>query len=174
MHEPTITLNGNVAAKPESRLVQTAHGTTAVATMRVAVTPRRRGRDSDDWTDGETMWFRVSAWRSTAANAVASLNQGDRVVVVGRLTQRTWTDGNGVERPSFNVEAESIGLDIARRAAMFVKSTPDQRSAPVEEQPAAAPPVEDDDVWVSTGAVDLETGEVRLERVEDAEATALA
>lgn len=170
MHEPTITLNGNVAAKPESKLVQTAHGPTAVATMRVAVTPRRRSRDGDDWTDGETMWFRVSAWRSTAANAVASLNQGDRVVVVGRLTQRTWTDGNGVERPGFNVEADSIGLDIARRAAMFVKPTPDQRSATVDEP--AAPPV-DDDAWVSTGAVDLATGEVRLERVDEAQSPAL-
>lgn len=168
MHEPTITFSGNLAAKPKLKAIEGAHGASVVASLRVAVTPRRKARDADDWVDGETMWFNVSAWRTTAANAVASLNQGDRVVITGRLTQRSWTDGVGVERPGFNVDAESVGLDIARHPAMSLRRPPEQRAVPAAEQEADVASV--DDHWVSTGVVDEETGEVRLEPAESGEA----
>lgn len=171
MHEPTITFSGNLAAKPKLKPVQGPHAPAVVAKMRVAVTPRRKARDTDDWVDGETMWFDVSAWRTAAANAVSSLNQGDRVVVSGRLTQRSWTDAAGVEHPGFAVEAESIGLDIARYPAMSLRRPPEQRAESVEEQAPVDAPV--DDAWASTGAVETETGEARLERLDDEVAPAL-
>jgi single-strand DNA-binding protein len=127
MSTPTITFSGNLAAKPELKPVDTPDGPVVVATLRVAVTPRRRGRGSEEWVDGETMWFSVSAWRSAAQNCVASLNQGDRVLVRGRLTQRTWTDADGVERPSFDVAAEEVALDLSRHAAISLRRAPQQR-----------------------------------------------
>jgi single-strand DNA-binding protein len=172
VHEPTITFSGNLAAKPKLTSIQGPYGPSVVAKMRVAVTPRRKARDADDWVDGETMWFDVSAWRTAAANAVSSFNQGDRVVVCGRLTQRSWTDAAGVEHPGFAVDAESIGFDIARYPAMSMRRPPEQRADPVEEQvPTDASPEE---VWASTGTVDTETGEVRLERLEDEVAPAVS
>ena len=167
MHEPTIMFSGNLAAKPQLRPVETGAGPSVVANLRVAVTPRRRARDSDDWVDGETMWFSVSVWRTAAANSVSSLNQGDRVVVKGRLAQRTWRDADGVERPSFDVDAEEVALDISRYPAMSLRRPPGQRQG---EQPASGAAAGDqsaapeagagDDRWASTGRVDDETGEV--------------
>lgn len=156
MHEPTIFLTGHLAAKPNLKTVESAQGTTVVANMRIAVTPRRKGRDADDWTDGETMWFNVSTWRTTAANSVSSLNQGDRVVVRGRLSQRTWRDAEGVERPSMDVEADDVAIDISRYPAMSLRRAPAQRS---EEPP---------------GGVDRETGEILVPPADvDAEGDAV-
>lgn len=146
MHEPTILFSGNLAAKPQLRPVDTPQGPVVVANLRVAVTPRRRGRGADEWTDGETMWFSVSTWRGTAANCVASLNQGDRVLVRGRLTQRTWKDADGVERPSFDVEADDVALDLARHPAMSLRRLPGQRGEEGAAD-AAAEPVAADEPW---------------------------
>jgi single-strand DNA-binding protein len=150
VNNPSIVFTGNVGAKPELRQVQGPSGPSVVANVRVAVTPRKRAAGSDEWVDdGETMWFSVSAWRGLAANCVASLNAGDRVLVRGRLSARTWTDENGVERSAFNVEAEDVALDLARTAAMVVRSgVPRQPGAGAADEPAP-------------GGVDLATGEVR-------------
>lgn len=154
MNSPEIVFCGNVGAKPQLRLA----GTTAVTSVRVAVTPRRRSAGNEEWEDGETIWFTVTAWRTTAANLVASLNPGDRVLVRGRLTQRTWKDAEGVERPSFEVDASDVGLDLARRPAMSVRvRAPEQRQDGDE-------PAEGGTDW--RPAVDVETGEV----LEDAPA----
>ncbi|MFP5220591.1 MAG: single-stranded DNA-binding protein [Actinomycetes bacterium] len=162
MHEPTITFSGNLAAKPKLKPIEGPNGPTVVASMRVAVTPRRRSRDADEWVDGETMWFDVSAWRTTAGNAV-SLNQGDKVVVTGRLTQRTWTDSSGVDHPGFAVDAESIGLDIARYPATSLRPAPEQRAEAASQQTPTDPEHAAGTDWVSTGQVDPDTGEVRMQ-----------
>ena len=156
MNEPTIHFSGNLAAKPSLRAVETPNGASIVASLRVAATPRRKSRGEEQWSDGETIWFNVSAWRTTATNCVASLNQGDRVVVTGRLSQRTWKDAEGVEHPSFEVVADDVALDLSRSAALVVR-----RPAPAQraEEPAA-----DTDDWLSTGRVDASTGEVHMTR----------
>ena len=149
MNNPSIVFAGNVGAKPELRQVQGPSGPSAVANVRVAVTPRKRVPGGDEWVDdGDTMWFSVSAWRGLAANCVASLNAGDRVLVRGRLSQRTWTDESGVERSAFNVEADDVALDLARTAAMVV------RTGVPRQGPAAAPGE------AAPDGVDAETGEV--------------
>jgi single-strand DNA-binding protein len=177
VNEPYVQLTGNLAAKPQLRVVPTLNGTAAVADLRVAVTPRRKERGADDWSDGETMWFKATAWRSLAQNCVASLNQGDRVVVTGRLTQRTWTDADGGEHPTFEVAADSISLDLARNAALAIRRPPAQRqdepSGELGEERAADERGDDertdderadDDGWVSSGRVDQRTGEVTMTR----------
>jgi single-strand DNA-binding protein len=159
VNEPTINLSGNLAAKPTLRPVDTPSGPVVVANLRVAVTPRRRGKGPDEWSDGETMWFSVSAWRTAAANCVASLNQGDRVVVRGRLTQRTWKDANGVEHPSFEVDADDVALDVTRHPAMSLRNRPPLQRV---EEPTAA-----EDEWVSTGQVDAATGQVLVAQLSE-------
>lgn len=148
MNEPTIHFSGNLAAKPKLKPIETADGPVAVTHLRVAVTPRRKGR-GEDWLDGETMWFNVTVWRGPAANCAASLDQGDRVVVTGRLTQRTWTDTDGREHPSYEVRADDVALDLSRNPALVLRRT---GPPPRQSDPAAR--------WVSTGSVDQETGEV--------------
>jgi single-strand DNA-binding protein len=166
VNQPTITFSGNLAAKPQLRPVDGQNGPVVVAKLRVAVTPRRRGRGADEWVDLETIWFNVSAWRGAAANCATSLNQGDRVLVQGRLRQRSYTDADGVERTSLDVDATDVGLDLARHPAMSLRRPPAQR---VEgETGAGAPDVGDgpadegaDDAWESGLDVDRMTGEVR-------------
>lgn len=113
MHEPQISFTGNLAQTPTLRSVA---GGMPVASFRVACTPRRKGPDGR-WADGSTMWFGVTCWRNIAENAAASLSKGDRVVVHGRLAQHAWTGDDGAERTTLEVDATSVGVDLARGKA---------------------------------------------------------
>lgn len=152
MNEPQITLTGNVAYPPKLRSVASG---VSVTDFRLACTPRRQDRATGEWSDGPTLWFGVTCWKALAENAAASLGKGDRVVVSGRLALRAWTGEDGVERTSHEIEATSLGVDLAR-ATVTVERT---------ARPSAA-----EDVWTSTGEVD-DDGRVRLERVGAAPAT---
>ncbi len=142
MHEPRLTVTGHVATEPELRSVADA---LSVTDFRLAATPRVRGADGA-WRNGETLWFTVTAWRGLAENVSASLRTGDRVVVEGRLTGRTWLAGDE-RRLNLEIEAASVGLELSRGTASYVK-----------------PPrlVSDVDPLVSSGQVDAATGEVRM------------
>ena len=142
MHEPQITVIGNVARPPKLRTVASG---ALVADFRLACTPRRQDKASGEWADGETLWFGITCWRTLADNTAASLTTGDRVVVTGRLATRSWKGDDGVERSSLEIEASSIGLDLARGTATL------QRTA----RGSAA-----DDTWASTGQVDPQSGRV--------------
>ena len=82
MHEPLITIVGNVARVPKLRNVASG---AFVADFRLAATPRRLDKSTGEWSDGQTLWFGVTCWRSLAENVTASLQTGDKVVVTGRL-----------------------------------------------------------------------------------------
>jgi single-strand DNA-binding protein len=85
MSETHVTLTGNLTDDPELKF--TPNGV-AVASFRLAVTPRIR--QGDQWTDGETSFFRVNCWRALAENAAESLTKGARAIVIGRLRMRSW------------------------------------------------------------------------------------
>ena len=140
MHEPQITVIGNVARPPKLRTVASG---ALVADFRLACTPRRQDKASGDWSDGQTLWFGITCWRSLADNTAASLQTGDRVVVTGRLATRSWTGDDGVERSGLEIEASSIGLDLSRGTATLKRST----------KPSAA-----QDLWASSGESDPTTG----------------
>lgn len=146
MLEPQITLNGNLGNAPTLRVVGNG---SAVAEFRVACTPRRQDRATGEWSDAQTIWFGVTCWKALAENAAASLKKGDRVCVTGRLALHVWTGDDGVERTSYEVEATSLGVDLARGKVVI-------------ERPVRNPPAEQ--VWGSTGRVDDE-GRAVLERV---------
>jgi single-strand DNA-binding protein len=103
----SVTLVGNLTDGPELRF--TPNGI-AVASVRLAVTPRIR--EGDSWKDGETSFFRVNVWRDLAEHVAGSLSKGDRAVVVGRLRTRSWETPEGDKRSVVEVEADELGPSL--------------------------------------------------------------
>jgi single-strand DNA-binding protein len=101
------TIVGNLVEDPELRF--TGNGT-AVANLRVAVT--QRIQQDGEWRDGETSFFRVNVWRGQAEHLADSLAKGDRVMVTGRLRQRTWETPEGEKRSVTEIEADEVGASL--------------------------------------------------------------
>jgi single-strand DNA-binding protein len=121
VHEPFITVVGNVGAPPRTRVV----GSGAVVTdFRIASTPRRVDRATGAWSDGETIWFGVSCWKLLAEHVAASLRTGDRVVVTGHLRAHTWRTEQGEERSGLEVDAQTVGFDLSRGKAVQERTVP--------------------------------------------------
>ena len=133
MQEFTTTVIGNLVADPQLRIVGSG---VAVCSFRLGVTPRHRERDTGQWVDGTSMFLSISAWRSLAENAHASLHRGDRVVVIGRMRQRSYTTQMGEERVVWEVDADLVAPDLSRHTAVLAK--PPRRNAVVDE-PARVP-----------------------------------
>ena len=144
MHEPLITVVGNIGAPPRTRVVA---GGAVVTDFRIASTPRKVDRATDTWSDGETIWFGVSCWRLLAENVAASVKVGDRVVVTGKLSARSWKTELGEERSSLEIDATTVGFDLSRGKAVQERSTPlSVTSDPGYPAPEAPEPEEDDDL----------------------------
>jgi single-strand DNA-binding protein len=107
--EPLITVVGNLVADPEPRVSQAGK---SWVTFRIASTPRVRDRQSGDWSDGEPLWLGCRAYGEYADNIAASLTKGMRVIVQGRLTQRSYTDNQGQQRTSLDLEVEEVGPSL--------------------------------------------------------------
>jgi len=99
-----ITIVGNLTDDPELRY--TANGA-AVANFRVAYSTRIRDA-AGNWTDGDTSFFTINCWRSLAENAAETLTRGSRVVVTGRLKQRSWENQEGEKRTVVEIEADDL------------------------------------------------------------------
>ena len=93
MADTHVTITGNLTDNPE--LTYTPNGA-AVANFRLAVTPRVR--DGNGWKDGDTSFFRITAWRDLAEHLADSLAKGDRVIVQGQLKTRSWETPEGDKR----------------------------------------------------------------------------
>jgi single-strand DNA-binding protein len=102
-----VMLVGNLTEDPELRFTPSG---AAVASFRLAVTPRIR--QGDQWTDGETSFFRVNAWRGLGENVAESLTKGARAVVIGRLRMRSWETPEGEKRSVVEVEADEVGASL--------------------------------------------------------------
>lgn len=101
-----ITVIGNLVADPELRFTSTGQ---AVVSFRVASTPRFFDRQSNEWKDGESLFLSCNAWRQYAENVSESLSKGMRVIVVGRLKQRSWETKEGEKRTVMEVEVDEVG-----------------------------------------------------------------
>ena len=104
-----ITVVGNLTADPELRY--TPNGV-AVANFTIASTPRVYDRQSGEWKDGEALFLRCSIWRDAAENVAESLTKGTRVIVQGRLQQRSYTDREGNNRTSIELQVDEIGPSL--------------------------------------------------------------
>jgi single-strand DNA-binding protein len=117
-----ITVIGNLTDDPELRFTPSG---AAVANFTVASTPRVFKRESNSWEDGDTLFMRCSVWRQYAENVAESLNRGARVIVSGRLKQRSYETREGEKRTVVELEVEEIGPAL-RYATAKVQRT--QRS----------------------------------------------
>ena len=101
------TIIGNLVEDPEIRFTNNG---IAVANMRVAVT--QRIQQDGQWHDGDTSFFKVNVWRGQAENLAESLTKGDRVMVTGRLRQRSWETPEGEKRSVTELEADEVGASL--------------------------------------------------------------
>ncbi len=118
--ETVITVVGNLTDNPELRF--TASGA-AVANFTVASTPRIFDRQTGEWKDGEALFLRCSAWRQAAENIAESLERGSRVIVQGRLRQRTYETREGEKRTVIELEVDEIGPSLRYATAKVQKVT---------------------------------------------------
>lgn len=118
-----VTVVGNVVDDPELRF--TPNGV-AVADFRLASTPSRYNRQTEEWEDGETIWLGVSCWRQAAHNVAETLSKGLRVVVVGQLRARSYDAADGTKRTVFEIEAEEIAPSIRYATAKVSKNAREQ------------------------------------------------
>ena len=119
MTDTIITVVGNLTAPPELRF--TASGA-PVANFTVASTPRTFDKQTNEWRDGEALFLRCSIWRDAAENVTESLDKGSRVIVTGKLKQRSW-EKDGEKRTSVELEVDEIGPSL-RYATAKVTRTP--------------------------------------------------
>ncbi|BAJ31232.1 MULTISPECIES: single-stranded DNA-binding protein [Kitasatospora] len=115
MDEALVTIVGNAASGVTYRETP---GGVAVANFRLAARERRYDRERGDWTEGETTWVTVVAWRRLAVNVVSSVNKGDPLLVSGRLRVREWGE-EGSRRTEVEIDARSVGHDLARGTSAF-------------------------------------------------------
>ena len=113
-----ITLVGNLVDDPELRF--TGSGV-AVANFRVASTPRTFDRQSNEWKDGETLFMSCSVWRQYAENVAESLTKGTRVVVTGRLKQRSYETQAGERRTVVELEVDEVGPSLRSATAKIAR-----------------------------------------------------
>lgn len=115
--EPLITVVGNATADAEIKFLPSG---VQVCSFTLAATPRVK--QGDNWTDGETVFYRVSVWRQMAENVVDSVLRGVRVLVHGRLRVRGY-EKDGERRTSIEIDAEHVGLDLRYATAKASKVT---------------------------------------------------
>jgi len=126
-----VTLVGFVAQDPNIRTTATGKLLTKV---RVGTTPRYRDGATGQWRDAETSYYNVSCWSRLADHVRASLHKGDPVIVKGRFRTSTFEDKNGQLRTSIEITADTIGHDLSRGPANYMRPRPQRVNA--EDEPA--------------------------------------
>ena len=119
--DTVITVIGNLTADPELRWTQSG---AAVADFTVASTPRTYDRNAGEWRDGDTLFMRCSVWRDTAENVAESLRKGMRVIVQGRLTQRSYDTQQGERRTVVELQVDEVGPSLRRARAQVTRTAP--------------------------------------------------
>jgi single-strand DNA-binding protein len=130
--ETLVTIVGNLTADPELRFTPSGAG---VANFTVASTPRSFDKQSGEWKDGQALFMRCNIWRQPAENVVETLTRGDRVIVTGRLTQRSFETREGEKRTVVELEVDEVGPSLKYATAKVVKASRDGGRA---SAPAAA------------------------------------
>lgn len=118
--ETVITVVGNLVDDPELRFTPSG---AAVAKFRVASTPRIFDKQTNEWKDGDGLFLTCSVWRQAAENVAESLQRGMRVVVQGRLKQRSYEDREGVKRTVYELDVEEVGPSLKTATAKVTKTT---------------------------------------------------
>ena len=145
--ETLITVVGNLTADPELRFTPSG---AAVASFTVASTPRTFDRQTNEWKDGEALFLRCSIWRQAAENVAESLQRGMRVVVTGRLQQRSFETREGEKRTVIEMQVDEVGPSL-RYATAKVNRTQRGSSGGGYGGESAGGSAPADDPWSSSG-----------------------
>ncbi|MGX5656761.1 single-stranded DNA-binding protein, partial [Geodermatophilus nigrescens] len=116
--DTVITVIGNLTSEPELRWTPSG---AAVATFTIASTPRTLDRQTQEWKDGESLFLRCSVWREAAENVAESLTRGSRVVVQGRLKQRSFETKEGEKRTVVELDVDEIGASLRYATATVAR-----------------------------------------------------
>jgi single-strand DNA-binding protein len=114
-----ITIVGNLVDDPELRFTPSGQ---PVARFRVASTPRIRDNSTGEWKDGDSLFLTCNVWRQAAENVAESLQRGMRVIVSGRLRQRSYETQQGEKRTVFEVEVDDVGPSLLRASAKVTRA----------------------------------------------------
>lgn len=133
----TVTVIGNVTREPELRFAPTG---SAIATFGLAVNRRWQNRQTNEWEEAVS-FFDVVAWRELGENVVESIAKGTRVIVTGRLEQRSWETQDGDKRSKVEIVADEIGPSLKWATCQVVRNERRQADGvPASARQAAAPP----------------------------------
>ena len=152
MNDVQITICGNTTAPAEIRFTSSG---APVASFTVAHTPRTFDRATNEWKDGEAMFLTCSAWRQLAENVAETLSaKGMRVIVQGRLKQRSYETKEGERRTVYEVEVEEVGPSLLRATAVVTRATSGAQPGrqPAARQPAGRPQAADP--WAAQALTD--------------------
>ncbi|MFJ1768015.1 single-stranded DNA-binding protein [Amycolatopsis sp. NPDC088138] len=150
--DTTITIIGNLTADPELRFTQAG---AAVANFTVASTPRTFNRATGDWEDGEALFMRCTIWKQAAENVAESLTRGARVVVHGRLKQRSFQTKEGEKRTVVELDVDEIGPSLRYATATVTKNAKNATSAVNPDRVTSTPAAPVDDPWGPAGEQEL-------------------
>ena len=124
--ETTLTVIGNLTADPELRFTPSG---AAVTSFTVASTPRTYDRDSGKWVDGDPLFLRCNIWRQAAENVAESLSRGDRVIVSGRIKQRSFETREGEKRTVVELDVDEIGPSLRWASAKVNRASRSSQSS---------------------------------------------
>jgi len=141
--ETVITVVGNLVDDPELRFTPSG---AAVANFRIASTPRTFNRQTNEWEDGEALFLSCSIWRQAAENVAESLQRGMRVVVQGRLKQRSYETREGEKRTVYELDVDEVGPSLRYATAKVTRTSRQSGGqggygggAPAQQAPANDP-----------------------------------
>jgi single-strand DNA-binding protein len=130
MRETYMCVSGVVASEP--RVTHLDDGR-QITSFRLASTSRKKDGATNAWVDGPTLWLTVTCWRELAVNTAGSVHKRDRVLVNGRVRTRDWTSQDGERRTAMELDADSLGHDLAFGTTEFTR-----RVRAVPERPGQA------------------------------------
>ena len=157
--DTNITMIGNLVNDPELRFTPSG---AAVAKFTVASTPRYLDKATNEWKDGDSLFLQCQIWRQAAENVAESLTRGMRVLVSGRLKQRSYETKEGEKRTVFEVEVDEVGPSLRNATAKVTKTTRQGGSTGGFSSPASSSDSSDDPWsaapvgggWATTGSDD--------------------
>ncbi|MGV1036453.1 MAG: single-stranded DNA-binding protein [Candidatus Nanopelagicales bacterium] len=144
--EPQITIVGNLVDDPELRFTPSG---VAVARFRVASTPRTFDRQANEWKDGDSVFMSCQVWRQYAENVAESLTKGARVIVSGRLRQRSYETNAGEKRTVYEVEVDDVGPALRSATAKIAKVSRGGAGGGFSDGGGTGRTVANDDPWAT-------------------------
>jgi single-strand DNA-binding protein len=118
--ETVVTIIGSLGQDPELRFSPSG---AAVCNFSVGSTPRTFNKQTNEWVDGDTLWMRCAVWRDAAEHCAETLERGMRVIVTGRLKQRTWEDKDGLKRTVVEMDVDEVGPSLRYATAKVTKAS---------------------------------------------------